>query len=101
MTTDGTNYFTNPEQYYKIVRTCNSTANQWEVWDKSGNYYLFGGNPDAQQYLPNKQYYRWDLSAFQDSNNNAATIMYSQDIASNSSYSWVRSSLSRYADLWI
>jgi RHS repeat-associated protein len=85
---DGTNYHTNPEQYYKIIRSTNT----WNVYDKDGNYYRFGGTTDSQQYNNTNKYYRWDLSYWYDTNGNSATVSYIQDIYSNS----VRSAYPEY-----
>ena len=86
--TDGTNFFTNPESYYKISYTFASQT--WVVLDKKGNYYQFGGTTDSAQYYdinsddnsPNEGqpelFYRWDLSLMKDVNNNQATITYTQ-----------------------
>ena len=91
-TTDNTNYYTNPEQYFKIIRT----GNTWTLYDKDGYYYQFGGNSDSQQYIYNSgiYYYRWDLSLFKDTNNNQATVTYSQNIVNSSVRSAYPSSLS-------
>jgi hypothetical protein len=40
-------YHTNPEQYYKITRF----TNHWEVLDRSGTLYRFGGTDNTTQYL--------------------------------------------------
>ncbi len=60
-TTNGNNYFTNPDQKLKITRT----GNTWEIWDTDGTYYRFGGTNDSIQFVYNgqsTQYYRWDLN---------------------------------------
>jgi hypothetical protein len=59
---DGTEYHTNPENYYKITRD----GNTWDVYDTSGNHYQFGGTEDSVQYVTNDVYYRWDLSYWED-----------------------------------
>ena len=84
---DGSVYRTNPDEYLNITRN----GNTWEVWDKDGNYYRFGGTTDSQQYLPNSIYYRWDLSLQKDTNNNQAMISYVRDITGTSPNTWVRS----------
>ncbi len=69
-------YHTNPESFYKISRT----SQQWNVYDREGRYYRFGGTSDSQQYHDNSIYYRWDLSYIRDVNtSNAITITYVQD----------------------
>jgi len=84
VTSDNINYRTNPEQYFKIVRN-SPTGNTWEMRDKEGYYYRFGGTSDSEQYLYNGStiYYRWDLSLFKDTNDNQAVITYTRDFQSN------------------
>ncbi|MBI4330226.1 MAG: hypothetical protein HY673_02960, partial [Chloroflexi bacterium] len=86
----GDSYYTKPDLFYKIVR---DEANQkWEVWDRSGVYYQFGGVSSANQYYnkgaPSYQavYYRWDLSLMRDthSTNNEATVEYTQALFNGS-----------------
>lgn len=74
---DGVNYLTSPDKSYKIVRD----ENTWEMWDRDGTYYRFGGTTDSEQYLYEDEggYYRWDLSLMRDTNNNEATVSYVQD----------------------
>jgi hypothetical protein len=76
---DGINYRTNPDQYFKIVRSDNT----WELWDREGVYYRFGGTTDSEQYVGD-DYYRWDLSLMRDTNGNEATVSYVQDIRGSS-----------------
>ena len=75
--TDNTSYYTLPESFLKITRS----GNQWNVWDKGGNYYRFGGTSDSQQYHDSNIYYRWDLSRMQGvaSNLTFIDITYIQD----------------------
>ncbi|MCX6013426.1 MAG: hypothetical protein NTV30_08485, partial [Chloroflexi bacterium] len=47
VTTDGINFRTNPDLFYKITRN----SNTWEMLDTSGNYYRFGGTTDSEQYI--------------------------------------------------
>lgn len=75
--TDNTSYYTLPESFLKVMRS----GNQWNVWDKGGNYYRFGGTSDSQQYHDSNIYYRWDLSRMQGvaSNLTFIDIAYIQD----------------------
>jgi streptogramin lyase len=73
-TNDNTNYVTNPEQYFKITRN----SNTWNLYDRDGNYYRFGGTTDSIQYITGGVYNRWDLSLIQDTNGNQAQISYIQ-----------------------
>ena len=75
--TDDINYYTQPEQYFKITRS----GNTWELLDREGFYYRFGGTTDSEQYLYCYGYYRWDLSLLRDTNGNQATVSYAQDTA--------------------
>jgi len=69
-------YYTVPETFYKITRC----GQQWNVYDREGIYYKFGGTPDSEQYYDTSTYYRWDLSYMQDTNSgNAITITYVQE----------------------
>ena len=79
VSSDGTNYYTVPDQHYKITRS----GNTWNVYDKDGYYYRFGGTSDSQQYVEGI-YYRWDLSLMQDTNNNQAAVSYTQEILGTS-----------------
>jgi RHS repeat-associated protein len=88
---DDVNYHTNPDQYFKITRG----GNTWEVWDKEGTYYKFGGTTDSEQYCGN-EYFRWDLSLIEDTNGNQATVSYVQDIKGYGSSGWVRSAYPEY-----
>ncbi|MBI4329951.1 MAG: SMP-30/gluconolactonase/LRE family protein [Chloroflexi bacterium] len=80
-------YFTKPDLFYKIVR---DEANQkWEVWDRGGVYYRFGGASDSKQYYDKSGsplFYRWDLSLMQDthSTSNQATVSYNQYVWNSS-----------------
>ena len=86
---DGTNYRTNPDQYFKITRS----ENTWELWDREGVYYRFGGTTDSKQYVESgNDYYRWDLSLMRDTNGNEASISYVRDIHNGS----VRSAYPEY-----
>jgi hypothetical protein len=76
---DGTNYQTQPEQFLKILRS----GNIWYLYDREGTLYCFGGTADSQQYIDTSNYYRWDLSYWKDTNNNQATVTYTQDIWNN------------------
>jgi RHS repeat-associated protein len=99
----GTDFATNPDQFFKIKRTKSGTTNDyWEVWSKDGMYYLFGkkstvsGSTDALQYTSAnsvKTVYRWDLKKMKDTNGNEATIVYDQDLYimnQGMSDAWVR-----------
>jgi RHS repeat-associated protein len=88
---DGTNYRTNPDQYFKIVRS----GNTWELWDREGVYHRFGGTEDSEQYYMG-DYYRWDLSIIRDTNGNEATVSYVQITTGYPSY--VRSAYPEYLD---
>jgi RHS repeat-associated protein len=69
-------YHTSPESFFKITRT----GQQWDVYDREGRYYRFGGTADSQQYCDGSVYYRWDLSYVRDVNMaNAITVTYVQD----------------------
>ncbi|MBN1692598.1 MAG: hypothetical protein JW845_03485 [Dehalococcoidales bacterium] len=81
-------FYTQPEEYLKITKD----GNTWSVYDKSGNYYRFGGTTDSEQYTDTSDYYRWDLSYWKDTNGNEATVTYVQDIWNNS----VRSAYPEY-----
>lgn len=70
-----TEYKTNPESNYKI----NRSGNVWVVKDCEGTSFRFGGTTDSEQYLTNNIYYRWDLSYWEDTNANSATVTYDQD----------------------
>jgi RHS repeat-associated protein len=85
LSVNGTEFRTNPEQHFKITRS-SLQGNTWEVLDKDGNYFRFGGTTDSQQYnnTSSYYYYRWDLSYWHDTNGNGATITYARDIWSNS-----------------
>ena len=75
----GYDYYTKPDQFFKITRN----GNQWDVYDKNGTYYRFGGTNDSQQYHNNTSYYRWDLSRMQNTNDNIIDIVYTQDVWNN------------------
>ncbi|MBI4329996.1 MAG: hypothetical protein HY673_01795, partial [Chloroflexi bacterium] len=84
----GDKYFTKPDMFYKITR---DEANQkWEVWDRGGTYYRFGGTTDSSQYYqkdtepPQTVYHRWDLNWIKDTHNNQAVITYIQNTVNNS-----------------
>jgi len=47
VTADSINYYTMPDQHFKITRSTNT----WNVYDKDGNFYQFGGTADSQQYI--------------------------------------------------
>ena len=89
---DDINYYTEPDQYWKITRS----ENTWEMWDREGCYYRFGGTTDSEQYVfdtsdyynPHREYYRWDLSLLRDTNNNQATISYTRDIVDHPVPNW-------------
>ncbi len=88
VSSDGTNFYTMPDQHFKITRS----GNTWNLYDTSGNYYRFGGTSDSQQYLGGTSgtYYRWDLSLMQDTNSNQASVTYARDIRGTSPNDWVR-----------
>jgi hypothetical protein len=52
ISTNGVDYHTNPEQYFKVVHTVTPTTNKWETWDKEGVYYRFGENTDQSNTYP-------------------------------------------------
>ncbi len=60
-------YQTIPESFYQITK---SDTQEWEMLDREGNYYRFGGTDDSEQYYfgelaeggTGTVYYRWDLS---------------------------------------
>jgi tripartite motif-containing protein 71 len=89
VTSDGTNFYTMPDEHFKITRSVNT----WSVYDTSGNFYQFGGTSDSEQYIGGTSgtYYKWDLSLTQDPNSNQATVTYHQDIMGTGANSWVRS----------
>ena len=89
VSSDNVTYYTNPDQHFKITRS----GNTWNLYDKEGNYYRFGGTSDSQQYTGGTSgtYYRWDLSLMRDTNLNEAAITYSRDIKGTSPNDWVRS----------
>ena len=94
ISTDSINYHTNPEQYLKITRSTNT----WDIWDKSGTHYQYGGTADSQQYTYTtaQTYYRWDLNLIQDTNGNKATISYARDIQIVTPNAYVRSAYPEY-----
>jgi RHS repeat-associated protein len=97
ISSDGTNYHTNPESYYKISR--DTANNKWEMLDCDGYSYEFGGTTDSQQYIDNsgaKAYYQWSLNLMKDTNGNPAIIHYVQDIEGTSPNEWVRSAYPTY-----
>ncbi len=70
-------WHTVPESFYKITRT----GQQWDVYDREGTYYRFGGTSDSEQYYDNSTYYRWDLNYMRDTNTaNTITITYVRDV---------------------
>jgi RHS repeat-associated protein len=89
---DEENYYTRPDQYYKITRS----ENTWEMWDRDGIYYRFGGTTDSEQYHSDDIYYRWDLSLIEDTNGNQATINYVRDIVEIQNEESVRSAYPEY-----
>ena len=91
VSTDGLNFHTNPEQYLKITRN-SVNGNTWEVLDREGIYYRFGGTTDSEQYIDGNNYYRWDLNLMEDTNGNQAAVTYVRDIRSNT----VRSAYPEY-----
>jgi len=52
--------------------------NGWEVRDKSGTRYLFGGSPDSEQTVAGKTP-RWCLRKVVDTNGNSLTVSYTAD----------------------
>jgi RHS repeat-associated protein len=92
ITADETNFRTQPDEYFKITRS----GNTWDVFDREGNYYRFGGTTDSAQYYYDSwgviKYYRFDLNLIRDTNNNQALITYIQDIRPT----WVRSAYPEY-----
>ncbi|MBI2852415.1 MAG: DUF2341 domain-containing protein, partial [Chloroflexi bacterium] len=86
---------TNPEMYFKIT---NPATNTWEVLDREGNYYRFGGTTDSEQYYFDgaRRYYRYDLSLFRDTNDNTANITYARDIRGVSQNDTVRAAYPEY-----
>jgi len=96
VTGDGINYYTKPQEFLKITRS----GDIWEVYDKNGYYYEFGGSTGstAVQYLTSADggSYRWDLSIIRDTNGNEATVSYIQDIKGTSPDTWVRSAYPEY-----
>ena len=94
VTADGVNFRTNPDQNYMITRS----GNTWEMRDRGGNYYRFGGdaNHNSEQFLTNSTYYRWDLSLMRDPNGNEATVSYVQDTLGTYPNNWVRSAYPEY-----
>jgi RHS repeat-associated protein len=96
---DSLNYYTNPEQYFKITRSTDGLT--WEVRDKEGVYYRFGGTQDSEQYAYDEDesetyYYRWDLNLIRDSNGNEASINYQQVIHYHVSNATIRSAYPEY-----
>jgi len=87
-TFDRVDYHTVPEQFYKITRS----GNTWEMRDREGVYYRFGGTADSQQYYDSTNYYRWGLNLIRDTKGNEATVTYVRDIYNNS----VRSAYPEY-----
>ena len=69
-------YYTKPDMFFKITRT----GQKWEIWDRNGTKYQFGGTSDSEQYHDVSQYYRWDLSLVQDTHNNQMTVSYVRDV---------------------
>ncbi|MFC1925132.1 LamG-like jellyroll fold domain-containing protein [Chloroflexota bacterium] len=83
------NYHTIPESYCMITRD----GEQWEVYDRNGVHYQFGGRNDPTQPYDSRQYYdydtgdpdsivyyRWDLNRIEDTNpGNIIEISYVQD----------------------
>ncbi len=54
------------------------SPNGWEVRDKSGTRYLFGGSPDSEQTVSGKTA-RWCLRKVVDTNGNFLTVSYTAD----------------------
>jgi RHS repeat-associated protein len=89
VTSDGTNFYTMPDEHFKITRSVNT----WSVYDTSGNFYQFGGTTDSEQYIGGTSgtYYKWNISLTHDTNSNQATVTYHQDVMGTGANSWVRS----------
>ncbi len=86
VSTNQTDYHTKPEQNFKINKSTNNTT--WELLDREGIYYRFGGTIDSLQYVYDNvtlstQNYRWDLSLMIDANNNTANVTYARDLISS------------------
>jgi|GEM_PF-1256444 len=73
---DGSTYYTKPDMFFKITRT----GQTWNMWDRSGVKYQFGGTIYSQQYHDTTEYYRWDLNLVQDTHGNQMTVSYVRDI---------------------
>lgn len=61
-----------------FLRFVNHGVSGWEVRDKSGTRYLFGGSPDTEQTTPSGTF-RWCLRKVVDTNGNFLTITYVKD----------------------
>ncbi|MBI4331245.1 MAG: SMP-30/gluconolactonase/LRE family protein, partial [Chloroflexi bacterium] len=81
-------YYTKPDLFYKIVR--DEANQQWDMWDRGGVHYVFGGHIYARQFYQNGAdppvtvYYRWDLTLIQDTHGNQAAITWSHDVFGSS-----------------
>lgn len=93
---DGTSssWYTSPDQHSKVTRS----GDTWELRDRDGFYYRFGGTSDSVQYLPSGDggNYRWDLSQFKDTDGNTANVSYTRSIQGASPNDWVRSAYPEY-----
>lgn len=69
-------YYTKPDMFFRITRA----GQTWDIWDRGGVKYEFGGTADSQQYHDTNQYYRWDLNLMQDTHGNQITVSYVRDI---------------------
>jgi RHS repeat-associated protein len=97
--TDGLNFYTNPEEYLKITRNYEN-GDTWIVLDREGNYYRFGGTTDSQQYVISNEIatgYRWDLNLIKDTSCNQAIVTYIQNPEGTwpNDY-WIRSAYPEY-----
>ena len=87
-------YYTTPDGFLKIIRT----GHKWEIWDKSGTYYRFGGTSDSELYhdkwadesgvISGPIYYRWELNLMRDPHGNEIKVSYVWDFRMTYEYGY-------------